>query len=87
MHGVGEMPFPMIQSAFDGLYPKGEQWYWRADFVRELSDDAIAAHVAHGTKLPTWKSTMHLYPIDGAVHDVASSDSAVRVPRRGLGAR
>ena len=76
MHGVGEMPFPMIQSAFDGLYPKGEQWYWRADFVRELSDDAIAAHVAHGDKLPTWKSTMHLYPIDGAVHDVASSDSA-----------
>ena len=76
MHGVGEMPFPMIQSAFDGLYPKGEQWYWRADFVRELSDDAIAAHVAHGSKLPTWKSTMHLYPIDGAVHDVASSDSA-----------
>jgi FAD/FMN-containing dehydrogenase len=76
MHGVGEMPFPAIQSAFDGLYPKGDQWYWRADFVRELPDAAIAAHVEHGTNLPTWKSTMHLYPIDGAVHDVGAADTA-----------
>ncbi len=76
MHGVSEMPFPAIQSAFDGLYPKGEQWYWRADFFRELDDAAIAAHVEHGSNLPTWKSTMHLYPIDGAVHDVGAADTA-----------
>ncbi len=76
MHGVGEVPFPGIQSAFDGLYPKGEQWYWRADFVRELPDEAIEAHVTHAEAMPTWKSTMHMYPIDGAVHDVASQDTA-----------
>ena len=29
----GPMPFPMLQSMFDGLYPKGLQWYWKADFV------------------------------------------------------
>ena len=27
---------------FDALYPPGHQWYWRADFVNELSDEAIA---------------------------------------------
>ena len=64
------MPHPALQAAFDGLYPKGEQWYWRADFFRELSDEAIAEHVECGPKLPTRQSTMHLYPIDGAVHDV-----------------
>jgi FAD/FMN-containing dehydrogenase len=69
------MPFPVLQSLFDGLYSPGLQWYWRADFFRELSDGAIEAHVEHGTKLPTLHSTMHLYPIDGAVHDVASSDT------------
>jgi hypothetical protein len=26
--------------------------------------------------MPTMKSTMHMYPIDGAAHDVASSDTA-----------
>jgi FAD/FMN-containing dehydrogenase len=71
LDGVMAMPLPMWQSAFDGLYPPGDQWYWRADFVNELSDEAIAQHVKHGSALPTWKSTMHLYPIDGAASEPA----------------
>lgn len=75
MHGVQEMPFPALQGAFDGLYPAGEQWYWRADFVNELSDAAIAEHQRFAATLPTPKSTLHLYPIDGAVHRVKSADT------------
>jgi FAD/FMN-containing dehydrogenase len=75
MHGVGPMPHPTLQSAFDGLYPKGDQWYWRADFVNEIPDEAIAIHQRFGDGIPTTKSTMHMYPIDGAVHDVGSSDT------------
>ncbi len=76
MHGVGELPYPALQGFFDPLYPAGLQWYWRADFVRELSDEAIARHVEFGNSMPAGHSTMHLYPIDGAVHDIASSDTA-----------
>ena len=61
---------------FDALYPPGLQWYWKADFVKELSDDAIAAHVRHGSELPTMFSTMHLYPINGKAHQVAKSETA-----------
>ena len=75
MHGAGEVPHSAMQGAFDALYPKGEQWYWRADFVRELSDAAIAEHVTWGNKLPSGQSTMHMYPIDGAVHDVSDTDT------------
>ena len=71
LHGVHAMPFPALQGAFDGLYPPGHQWYWRADFFNELSDAAIAAHVQHAAQMPTMQSAMHLYPIDGAAHDVA----------------
>ena len=76
MHGVQPMPFPALQSASDGLYPPGDQWYWRADFVDELSDEAIACHVEYAHKMPTMQSTMHLYPIDGAVHQVANHETA-----------
>jgi FAD/FMN-containing dehydrogenase len=62
------MPYPMLQSLFDALYPKGLQWYWKGDFVKTLPDEAIEAHLAHAAKLPTVFSAMHLYPIDGAVH-------------------
>lgn len=69
------MPFPMLQGMFDGFYVPGLQWYWKADFVKELSDPAIALHVKHGAQLPTLHSTMHLYPINGAAHRVASGDT------------
>jgi FAD/FMN-containing dehydrogenase len=76
LHGIQPMPYPALQSAFDALYPPGLQWYWRADFVNELSDEAIERHVEHGSRLPTMQSTMHLYPIDGAAHRVGKNDTA-----------
>jgi FAD/FMN-containing dehydrogenase len=76
LHGVGAMPYPALQSAFDALYPKGDQWYWKADFVDELTDEAIERHVRHGEALPTMQSTMHLYPIDGAGADPAPDATA-----------
>ena len=75
LHGVQEMPLPALQSAFDPVYPAGDQWYWRADFVKEIPDEAIQIHAKFGAEMPTWKSTMHLYPIDGAAHDVGPSDT------------
>ncbi len=76
LYGIHEMPYPALQTAFDGLYPAGLQWYWRADFVKELSDEAIALHVQHGSQLPTMHSTMHLYPIDGAANEVGPTETA-----------
>jgi FAD/FMN-containing dehydrogenase len=69
------MPFPMLQSMFDGLYTPGLQWYWKADFVNELSDAAIALHIKHGSQLPSLHSTMHLYPINGAAHRPKADDT------------
>jgi FAD/FMN-containing dehydrogenase len=63
---VGPIPHPALQSMFDRLYPPGMQWYWKADFVRTLPDDAIALHLQHAEKMPTAQCTMHLYPINGA---------------------
>jgi len=76
MVGLGEMPFSALQGAFDALYPAGLQWYWRADFFREISDKAIEVHMKMGEQLPTGLSTMHLYPIDGAAARVAEDATA-----------
>jgi hypothetical protein len=76
LDGVQQMPFPDMQSAFDEVYPPGLQWYWRADFVNELPEEAIAAHAEYGRQLPSMHSTMHLYPIDGAVHRVGQDETA-----------
>lgn len=72
---IGEMPYPALQSMFDELYPPGDQWYWKGDFVRELTDEAIAEHLRYA-EVPTSKSTMHLYPVDGAVHNIDKDETA-----------
>ena len=78
LHGVGQMPWADLQGLFAPLYPPGQQWYWRADFLRDLPDEAIAEHCRFAERLPTPSSTMHMYPIDGAVHDVPADASAFR---------
>ena len=74
--GLHPMPFTVLQSAFDPLYPAGLQWYWRTDFFTEISDAAIDVHVTYGPQLPTGHSTMHMYPIDGAASRVAQDATA-----------
>jgi hypothetical protein len=76
LHGVHSMPHADLQGAFDGLYPPGDQWYWRADFVKEVPDEAVKLHAQFGEAMPTMKSTMHLYPVDGAAHDLSSTETA-----------
>jgi FAD/FMN-containing dehydrogenase len=67
---MGEMPLPAMNALFDPFFPKGLQWYWKGDFVKTLTDDAIDTHIAEAAKAPTELCLMHLYPIDGAVHRV-----------------
>jgi FAD/FMN-containing dehydrogenase len=74
--GVMQMPLPALNSAFDGLYAPGDQWYWRADFVTEIPDESVAANAEWGPRMPTWKSGMHLYPIDGAPSRVDKAETA-----------
>ena len=73
---VGVMPYPALNSAFDALVPPGLQHYWKANFVTELTDDAIAAHLEHGPKVPVVNSTVHIYPINGAAQRVAPDSTA-----------
>lgn len=73
---VGPMPYPALNSAFDALVPPGMQHYWKANFVTDLTDQAIEAHLKHGPKVPVVNSTVHIYPINGACHRVAPDETA-----------
>lgn len=72
---VGEMPYPSIQTLFDGLMPTGMQWYWRADFFNELGPEIRAQHLKFGSNIPTPLSQMHMYPISGAAGRVGKEET------------
>jgi hypothetical protein len=67
---------PRAQQRLRRAGPAGLQHYWKANFVTELTDEAIAAHLEHGPKLPVVNSTVHIYPINGASHRVGADETA-----------
>jgi FAD/FMN-containing dehydrogenase len=73
---VGSLPLPALQTMFDGLYPAGLQWYWKAHFVKELSGNAIAVHIKFANELPTPLSSMHMYPVNGAAAGIGKNETA-----------
>ncbi|SKB46971.1 FAD/FMN-containing dehydrogenase [Salegentibacter holothuriorum] len=73
---VSEIPMPALNGMFDELYPTGLQWYWKAHYLNELNDKSIQVNIKYGSRTPTLHSTTHLYPIDGAVHEVSAQDTA-----------
>ena len=72
----GPLPFPGLQSLFDGLYPPGLQWYWNADFFTELSASAMDLHLEHFAQSPSIHSAVHIYPVNGAAHRLGRTDTA-----------
>ena len=58
---MSQMPFPALQGLFDRSAAQGMQWYWKGDFVRELTNAAIE-NTRHAAKTPSELSLMHLYP-------------------------
>src|SRR4029450_6330950 len=52
-----------------------DQWSWRATSVNEIPDEAIALNEEWNAKMPSWKSGSHIYPIDGAAHDVGAEET------------
>ncbi len=73
---AGIIPLPVLQSLFDQLLAPGLQWYWKADFINELSDEAINEHIRFAQIMPTPLSTMHMYPINGAASRIANGHTA-----------
>ncbi len=73
---VGAIPFPELQRLFDPIVPPGLQHYWKGDFFAEITDKAIEAHLEYGPRVPTFRSTMHIYPINGAMQRVGRADTA-----------
>ena len=79
------MPHAMLQGAFDGALPAGDQWYWRADFVNEIPDEAVA-HPRDVRRRAADVEVDHAHVPDRRRRARRGpGDTAVELPRRELG--
>jgi FAD/FMN-containing dehydrogenase len=72
----GPMPFTAVQSAFDPFFPKGLLQYWKSTYVEALSDHLLDALCDLAAERPSPKTTMDVWPQNGAVARVRTEETA-----------
>jgi hypothetical protein len=76
LNGLGPLPFPMLQCAFDETAPPGLHNYWKADFLPDLTDEVIDVHTRWGPDVPNMFSGAHMFSISGAAQRVPNDGTA-----------
>jgi FAD/FMN-containing dehydrogenase len=75
---IGPMPYPAINTMLDAGYQKGSLNYWKTNFLRELSDDAIRTMIDVFPSCPSPMSGLLLEHYHGAATRVGVTDTAVQ---------
>jgi FAD/FMN-containing dehydrogenase len=50
---VGPMPYLAFQTAMDDSFPVGRQYYWKANFIKEIDEHAIDTSIEYFLKTPS----------------------------------
>jgi FAD/FMN-containing dehydrogenase len=77
MEKIGPMPYTALQSMLDGGSPRGERAYLKAEFIRELTDEAIETLARHGAARPGPMVQLIIEPMGGAVARVGADEMAL----------
>ena len=82
MDVMGPMPYLAQQALIDAAMPPNVLNYWKAEFLRDVSDDVIDAAVDAFGRVPSPMSSILFFPIRGAASRV-SPDATAFPHRRG----
>jgi FAD/FMN-containing dehydrogenase len=73
---IGPMPYTALNGMLDPAFPKGALSYWKAQFVTDLSDDAIRTLIAGFESCPSPMSHVIIEHFHGAASRVPVSATA-----------
>jgi FAD/FMN-containing dehydrogenase len=77
---VGPMPYVALQQLLDAASPRGIREYFKVDWIRELTDEAIDTIVEQANAAPSPMSQVILEPLGGAMHRIGDGDLSLRIP-------
>ena len=70
---ITTFPYLQIQSAGDSIFPRGRRYYWKAQFLRELTTAAVDTLLAAYATAPSAKSLLVLQQVGGMIARVPKS--------------
>jgi FAD/FMN-containing dehydrogenase len=76
MDMIGPLPYIAQQGLLEEAMPANVLNYWKAEFIREVSDDVIAVAVDAYARVPSPMSSILFFPIRGAAARVPADATA-----------
>jgi hypothetical protein len=71
------MPYVQLQTMFDAYFPQGRHHYWKANFLKDLNDEAIAVLAESAVTVPSTHSfAPWLEHLHGAMSRVSAEETA-----------
>src|SRR5688572_5066627 len=74
---VQRRPYGSQQALLDATQPKGRRYYWKSEFLPQLSEELFDACLHHAERIISPHSAVILFPIGGAINDLPADHSAV----------
>jgi FAD/FMN-containing dehydrogenase len=71
---IAPVSYLQIQSAGDSIFPRGRRYYWKAQFMREITDEAIDTLLAAYATAPS-ESLLVLQQVGGAISRVPAAET------------
>ncbi|HEY2806959.1 MAG TPA: FAD-binding oxidoreductase [Gemmatimonadales bacterium] len=56
------------QSLIDATQPKGRRYYWKSEYLSEITPEFLAAYLDHFSRIPSPHTAMALFPLGGALN-------------------
>jgi FAD/FMN-containing dehydrogenase len=73
---IARVPYLQVQSAADSTFPRGRRYYWKAQFLREITDGAIDTLLTAYATAPSVMALAVLQQVGGAIGRVPTSETA-----------
>jgi FAD/FMN-containing dehydrogenase len=70
-------PYVTQQKLLDATQPKGRRYYWKSEYLPNVSADLSAALIKHAQRIVSPHSAVVLFAIDGATNRLSEQHSAV----------
>jgi FAD/FMN-containing dehydrogenase/pimeloyl-ACP methyl ester carboxylesterase len=74
---LAEQPYTQIQSNLDAMEPKGKHYYWKSEYLAELSDDFLSTWRELAAECPSQETQLGIIHLGGAINERPADDGAV----------
>jgi hypothetical protein len=73
---IGPMPYVAVQTMLDAAFPRGRQYYWKANLITDIDENAIDVIAAYFARVPSPFTALGFQQLGNGTNRVAPADTA-----------